>query len=94
MAERETSILYRTYSGENKAPRPDWYSKELCLKSMLVSYDFLKQQVPSNFTLMFDGELNPHDEWAKTLKRMVEPRGLIVERPHQGNCETTMNVIC
>lgn len=93
MAERETSIFYRTYSGENKAPRPDWYSKELCLKSMLISYDLLKQQVPASFTLTFDGELNAHDEWAKTLKRMIEPRGLIVERPHRGNCETTMNTI-
>jgi len=93
MPERETSILYRTHSGENKAPRPDWYSKELCLKSMIISYDLLQQQSSANFTVLFDGELNPHDEWAKTVKRMVEPRGVIIEKPHRGNCESTMNAI-
>lgn len=91
MAERETTILYRTYSGKNNAPRPSWYSKELCLKSMLVSYDLLRQQIPASLKVLFDGELSPHDEWAKILKRIIEPRGVIIEKPHRGNCESTLN---
>ncbi len=93
MAERETAILYRTSSGENSAPRPNWYSKELCLKSILLSYNQLQQQVSVSFTVLFDGHLNPHDEWSKHIKRSVEPRGEIVESPHQGNCESTINAI-
>ncbi len=93
MKEKETAILYRTHSGENSAPRPSWYSKELCLKSILLSYELLKQEVPSSFTLLFDGQLNSHDEWSKTLKRFVEPRGLIIESQHQGNVESTINAV-
>lgn len=90
----EASIFYRTYSGENKAPRPNWYSKELCLKSMLISYECLTRHgIPASFTLQFDGELNPHNDWAKAIKKMIEPRGLIIEKPYQGNCESTINTI-
>src|SRR3989339_2059856 len=91
MPENEATILYRTFSGENNAPRPDWYSKELCLKSMLLSYEHLKEHIPTTFTVLFDGQLNLQDEWSKELKRLVEPRGLIIERSHQGNCESTIN---
>lgn len=93
MSERETSILYRTYGGENIAPRPGWYSKELCLKSMLLSYELLQQKVSADFTILFDGCLKPHDEWSKTLKRFVEPRGLIIESHYKGNVESTISAV-
>lgn len=91
--EKEVSILYRTHSGENRTPRPGWYSKELCLKSLLLSYGLLRQKITASFTLLLDGQLNPHDEWSKTLKRLVEPEGLIVESQHQGNVESTIKAI-
>lgn len=93
MKESEISVLYRSYPGENRAPRPSWYSKELCLKSIFLSYEFLQQEIPSSFTVLFDGYLNPHDEWAKTLKKIAEPKGLIIESEHKGNCESTINAI-
>lgn len=93
MTEREVSVLYRTYSGENKAPRPKWYSKELCLKSILISFNLLRQQVSTKFHLIFDGKLNPQDEWSKTIKRLVEPLGKITEKPYYGNIDSTINTI-
>lgn len=93
MPENEATVLYRTFSGENNAPRPSWYSKELCLKSMILSYEHLQQKVPATFTVLFDGQLNLNDEWTKELKRSVEPRGLIIESKHSGNCESTINAI-
>jgi len=94
MREGQVSIYYRTCSRENTASRPSWYSKEICLKSMLLSCGELSRQgIRWGFTLLFDGRLSPHDEWLKTLKRLVEPRGLIIESEQKGNAESTFNAI-
>lgn len=93
MKESEVSVLYRSYAGENQAPRPSWYSKELCLKSILLSYKLLKKEVPANFTVLFDGYLNLRNDWTKILKKMVEPEGLIIESKQKGNCESIINAI-
>ncbi len=93
MIESPTFIFYRTCPGENNAPRPTWYSKELCLKSFLLSFDQLKSETESEMTVFVDGYLKPHDEWSKKVKQMVEPRGLIIEQKPLGNVESSINII-
>lgn len=93
MKGREVSIFYRTCEGENTASRPRWYSKDLCLKSMLLSYERLRQEAPSSLTLLFDGYLSPYDEWSKTLRRYIEPNGVIMENHHRGNVDSAINAI-
>ena len=93
MIESPTLTFYRTCLGENKATRPSWYSKELCLKSFLLSFDKLNLEIKSELIVLVDGYLKPHDEWSKTIKTLIEPRGFIVENPAVGNVESNINII-
>lgn len=93
MIELQNSTYYRTCLSENNAPRPSWYSKELCLKSFILSFEQLKTENESELTILVDGFLKPHDGWSKTIKKIVEPRGLILESPAVGNVESSINVI-
>lgn len=93
MKETGISIFYRTCEGENTASRPNWYSKELCLRSMLLSYELLRWETTSSFTLLFDGFLNFYDEWSKTLRKFIEPKGDIIESRRQGNVNSVMHAI-
>ena len=89
----ETSVFYRTCLGENTAPRPSWYSKELCLKSFLLSFEQLRNENEAEISVLVDGYLKPHDEWSKTIKKIVEPRGLIIEQKPVGNVESSINIL-
>lgn len=89
----KTSVFYRTCSIENKAPRPSWYSKELCLKSIIIAFNLLQNQVPASFTVLHDGEMNRNREWSQVLKQTVEPRGQIIEQSHRGNSASFMESI-
>jgi hypothetical protein len=93
MNELPASVLYRTCPGENRAPRPIWYSKEISIKSILLSFRVLKKEVSAEFTLYIDGYLKPHDEWSSMIKKMVESRGTILENPPKGNVETGITVL-
>ena len=93
MIESPTLAYYRTCLGENNAPRPSWYSKEICLKSFILSFERMKSQVESELTISIDGYLKPHDEWSSYVKKIVEPRGLIIENPRVGNVESSINLV-
>ena len=45
-------IMYRMYGGDKPEIRPDFYSKELCLRSIMVA---LKAASNWTFTLYYDG---------------------------------------
>jgi len=90
----KVSILYRTFDGENNAThRPTWYSKEACLKSMLTSCELLSRETTVSFTLLFDGHIDVRSEWGKTVRKMIEPRGSIIEAPHKGNAILTLECV-
>jgi hypothetical protein len=90
MGERLT-VFYRTTASEGNAPRPVWYDRRLCLLSLCYAFDMLSSlDVNKKLVLLHDGELreNGHKD---TIKRLVEPRGEIVElSPKQGNSKSCL----
>jgi hypothetical protein len=78
-------VLYRTYAGENRAPRPAWYSRELCLRSILYALDQIKDVADATLQVLHDGPIDVSSEWGAKLRRLVEPRGAIVDGPARGN---------
>lgn len=90
---QKATIFYRTYSGENEAPRPGWYSKELCLKSILIAFEILNREIPSRFNLLFDGFVTPDDKWSQNIKKILGSVGTVKENPRRGNCGSVINSI-
>ncbi len=87
------TVYYRTYGGENDAPRPKWYSKELCLKSLVRALDCARQHFDVQFVALHDGPLRQNREWSATIKRLVEPRGELRERPRLNNSLSFLQAI-
>lgn len=87
------TILYRTHGGENKAPRPYWYTKELCLKSILLAKKLLDSECKTNFVIIHDGSMADNPEWSNTLNRLINDRGVIVEKPKKGNSISCLETI-
>jgi len=86
-------IYYRTYAGENKAPRPPWYSKELCLRSLLNAIESAKQYFQVTVVALHDGALSDNSLWHATLRRLVEPIGEIWELPKRNNALSCLDAI-
>lgn len=91
--ERRASIFYRTHGGENKNRRPPWYSKELCLQSMLIAVSLLRERLPTDFTVVHDGPMKQNPEWSRMLTQKVENEGIIVEKEKMGNSKSCAYVI-
>jgi hypothetical protein len=51
-------VFYRTYGGENNARRPKWYNKKLCLKSLLLSFKDLDENLQNELYIDFDGHVD------------------------------------
>lgn len=87
------SILYRTDPSEHNAPRPSWFSKELCLKSLLGAFKLLQDKASANLTVIHDGRMHQNPEWSDALKRLVEPYGSIIELEQRGNSGSCIEAI-
>lgn len=87
------TIFYRTHGGENKAPRPSWYSKKLCLKSTLLALDILRGECRTNFVVIHDGSMEENAKWSETLKSLIKGKGKIIEKPKAGNSVSCLETI-
>lgn len=91
----QVTVFYRTCPLENtRVTRPSWYSKTLCLLSLLSSYSNAEINIDGKFIVLYDGGMKDNPEWADSLKRLVEPRGQIVEKPRKGNSASCFESIC
>jgi len=91
--EKNLNIYYRTCSEKNTALRPYWYSKELCLLSFINNFSLIQGIIGINFMLIHDGPMKNNPEWATKLKKIIEPIGVIVEKPKQGNSASCKQTI-
>lgn len=90
---RSCTILYRTYGGENNAPRPTWYSKQLCLRSILAACERASDAFDIQLTVLHDGELSTTNSWHQQLRRLAEPRGDIVELRKTTNAQSCLDAV-
>lgn len=60
----ELKIYYLHYNTKNSTPkdRPDWFSYENCLKSLLLSLSNLSNPIPIKLRLVFDGSAESFEE--------------------------------
>jgi len=86
-------IYYRTHGGENRAPRPEWYSKGLCLKSILLAFDDVQKKTSTELIILHDGKMKENPEWSNELKTLIANRGDIVELPKKGNSQSCMDAV-
>jgi hypothetical protein len=86
-------VLYRTYAGENSAPRPEWYSKELCLRSMLAAIDHVDRAISVSIEVIHDGPLDPQTNWARCLRDLMQSRGEIRDGRRLGNAVSCLQTI-
>lgn len=93
MTKENCTIFYRTHGGENKNPRPDWYSKELCLKSTLLALDLLRKECNTNFVVIHDGSMEDNPNWSETLRTLTQGKGEIIEKPKSGNAISCFETI-
>jgi hypothetical protein len=88
------TIYYRTHGGENSAPRPPWYSKELCLRSLLKSIENAKQDhLQVKLITLHDGPLSSNAFWRDSLRDLVGPVGEIIELPKRNNALSCLDAI-
>lgn len=87
------TIYYRTYGGENKAARPTWYSKELCLRSMLQAVELAKKYFTVNFIVLHDGLLRDNPTWSSSIRSLINPVGEVIELPKQNNAMSCLAAI-
>lgn len=79
------TALYKTYAGENSAPRPGWFSRELCLNSFIHAFRQLVPDVEKEFILLHDGPLMDGSRWSEFLKGKVTELGTIMALPKSNN---------
>src|SRR5919198_1023897 len=86
------TILYRTYTGENRARRPDWYSKELCLLSLVAAADVLR---PTSvyIEILHDGPVTAEHGWSRRIEEIVGGRGRLTITERLGNSRSFADVI-
>jgi len=87
------TAYYRTYAGENTAPRPSWYSKELCLRSFLNSIRVAQQCFTIKLIVLHDGPASTNPAWQATVSRLAAPIGEITELPKRNNAESCLDAI-
>lgn len=80
------TIYYRTHAGENKAPRPSWYSKPLCLSSIVRAIEYAKNDFRIKFVLLHDGLLSENLGWTLAIQHTIAKiEGDIVEMQKTNN---------
>ncbi len=83
------TIYYRTYGGENQASRPAWYSKAVCLRSIIRAVEVARREFEVRFVLLYDGVLSDNQEWEAIIEqRMTQIGGTIVELPKTNNSQS------
>jgi hypothetical protein len=87
------TIYYRTYGGENAAPRPPWYSKDLCLRSLINAVNHLHSVVEPDLVVLHDGPLCDNISWADRIDRLLSGRGRIREFPRTNNAQSFMSAV-
>src|SRR5688500_11105973 len=70
-------VIYRSYGGENRKGRPDFYSKHLTLASLVRAFRELRPG-GADLTFLNDGPIPAH------LLPLMEHAGEVVNRPHMG----------
>ncbi len=79
-------IYYRTHSGSSRAPRPSWFSKELCFRSLVYASKALTDAGYSvKLKVFFDGHQITADPWYLTLQSMLGPEHQLVLTNTVGN---------
>lgn len=83
---------YTAHAGENRAKRPPWYSRGLCLRSFLQAFALLKRYVNSRLLVIHDGPVAENRAWAEVLFSEILPGG-IVEMEKGGNSQSFLNAV-
>lgn len=78
-------IIYRLNGLENQAPRPDWYSKSLCLSSFRTALSALCG-INATTILMLDNEGSIPKDLRIEIRKMETVGAEFIAAPATGNC--------
>jgi hypothetical protein len=86
-------VLYRTFAGENQGVRPPWYSKALCLRSLLASLDRARQYEPVELLVLHDGPLTENPRWSAELIALAAGQGRLIHGESRRNSGSFLNAV-